>query len=400
MARHCASALVSLAHRVRILFLSTFLPGALSTGSEVATQGFVDGMRSLGHDVTVLGYRRAGSTPPMHRDDVAVAERHIETATAGAWPAAWMARALLTRRPYSVAKYVSRTYALAVDEELRRVDSDVVVLDHAQMGWLVPPGGWQVPFVYLAHNIEHRLHTELAAMGGLRRRAHAREAALIRAVEERLCREARAAWALTEGEASELAEMGARASFFDLPASAPPPCPGPPDRDVAILGGWTWKSNAAGLEWFLRDVRPRLAPDITVHVGGARSAEIAAGVPGVVAHGRVANALRFLQRAAVVAVPSTAGAGVQVKTLDAIASGRRVVSTPTGLRGLARTPPTVEAAGDAEEFAAALERAVKAGAGDEVARLGADWAEDRLARFRAQLADALDQVGAPSATRQ
>jgi polysaccharide biosynthesis protein PslH len=377
---------------VRILFLSTLLPGAMSTGSEVATQGFVDALRSLGHRVTLLGYRRAGSHPPMHSDDVDVGERHIETVTAGGRAAAWMARALATRRPYSVAKYVTRAYAKAVEDQLARLDPDLIVLDHAQMGWLVPRGGWPAPFVYLAHNVEHRLHSELAGTGGLGRRAHAREAGLIRGVEERLCREASAVWSLTAEEAEELGELGGEVRFFDLPASATPSPPGPPSRDVAILGGWTWKSNAAGLEWFLREVRPRLSERVEVHVAGAQSVEIAGGVPGVTAHGRVPDALEFLQTARVIAVPSIAGAGVQVKTLDAIASGRRVVATPTGMRGLSEAPPTVDVARDPGDFARALERGVTADADEEIARIGREWAAARSACFHEQLAEALEET--------
>ena len=382
---------------MRILFISTLLPGARIKGSEVATQGFVDALRSLGHQVSLLGYRRAGHVPPMHADDVDVAERHIETATARAWPVVWMAHAVLTRRPYSVAKYVSRRYASAVDERLVALEPELIVLDHAQMGWLLPARGWSVPFVYIAHNLEHRLHAELGALGGPRSLAHRREAARIRQMEERLCREARRTWALTEDEATELREMGADATAFDLPATAVPAPPGPPSRDVAILGGWTWRSNAAGLDWFLREVRPRLERGIDVHVGGAQSVEIAGSVPGVTAYGRVPDALEFLQAGRVVAVPAVAGAGVQVKTLDAIASGRRVVATATAVRGLSGLPPTVEVADDPADFAAALERAVASDADAEAARTAREWAEEREARFRRQLAEAVDQARGRSA---
>src|SRR4051812_44987269 len=149
--------------RVRILFLTTLMPGALSSGSEVASQGFVHGLRALGHEVTLIGYRRAGDSPPLHPDDVVVSDRHIETDRAGARAALWMARALATRQPYSVAKYVSRAYRRAVAEALLRGRPQLVVVDHAQMGWAAPPG---VPSVLLSHNVEHRLYEELAAEGG------------------------------------------------------------------------------------------------------------------------------------------------------------------------------------------------------------------------------------------
>ena len=376
------------AARVRVLFLSTLLPGALSSGSEVATQAFADGLRAIGHDVVLVAYRRSGSSPPTGADDVAVADRHIETDAAGVRPALWMARALVTRRPYSVAKYVSRAYARAVGDELRRVRPELVVVDHAQMAWAAPP----LPYVYLAHNVEHRLYAELAAAGGLRGRASRREATLIQRTEEALCRDARAVWALTAEDAESLARMGARSEHFDLPPAHEPASPGSPACDVAVLGTWTWRANAAGLEWFLREVRPLLPAGIPVEVGGAGSEEIAAGTVGVNARGRVADAMRFLQSAKVVAVPSVAGAGVQVKTLDAIAAGRRVVATPTALRGISGAPPSVVVAADAAGFAAALTDAIEAGSGPEIERDVKRWVADRRARFTDRLRTCVEAV--------
>jgi hypothetical protein len=384
---------------VRILFLTTLLPGARHTGSEVATQGFVDGLRELGHDVTLLAYRRAGASPPMHESDRAVADRHIETSEAGARAALWMARAVATRRPYSVAKYMSADYRRAVAGEMNGTAPGLVVVDHASMGWLVPPDGWPVPHVYVAHNVEHHVYEQLASANGPRRWANAREAPLIRRCEEALCRSARMVWALTSGEADTLAAMGAegRVRSFDLPgtAAAPEP-PGAASADVAVLGSWTWKSNAAGLEWFLSDVRPLLAAEMKVEVGGAASRELSAGTPGVTAHGRVPDAMTFLQRARVVAVPSVTGAGVQVKTLDAIATGRAVVASATAMRGIDDPPPTVRVAADAEAFAAALGDALAAPPSADEARAAQAWARDRRLRFHDQLRAALAEIGESS----
>ena len=164
---------------MRILFLSTLLPGLRRTGSEVATQGFVDALRGAGHEVALLGYRRVRHRPADGGGDVAAADRHIETLGAGLRPAFWMLRAIATRRPYSSrSTWAART--AGVGRCLRAPRPDLIVLDHAQMGWLMPAGGWDVPTVYLAHNIEHALHEELAAHGGPRALAHRREARRLR----------------------------------------------------------------------------------------------------------------------------------------------------------------------------------------------------------------------------
>src|SRR5687768_17297503 len=233
---------------MRILFLSTLLPGLRRTGSEVATQRFVDAMRGAGHEVVLLGYRRAGTRPPMGPDDIAPADRHIETLGAGVRPALWMLRAVLSGRPYSVAKYVGGAYRRAMDEARARLQPELIVLDHAQMAWLLPAGGWDEPMAYLAHNIEHALHDELSSHGGLRAWAHRREARHIREVERAILEQSSALWTLSGTDADALGRIApdVPARVFDIPPVTVPGSPGDAVHDVVTLGGWHWKPNAAG----------------------------------------------------------------------------------------------------------------------------------------------------------
>jgi polysaccharide biosynthesis protein PslH len=382
---------------MRILFLSTLLPGLRRTGSEVATQGFVDALRSGGHEVVLLGYRRVGTDPPRAESDVAAADRHIETLGAGARPALWMLRAVATRRPYSVAKYVGRAYRRAMDEAFARLEPELVVLDHAQMGWLVPCRGWNVPTAYLAHNVEHALHDELSSHGGPRAWAHRREAQRIQQVERAILERVNTLWTLSRTDAEGLATLapGRPARVFDVPPVAVPGAPGPAVHDVATLGGWHWKPNAAGLRWFVDEVAPHLeGHGLDVVVGGHSGEEIVGDRAGLKAIGSVPDALEFLQSARLVAVPSTAGAGVQVKTLDAIASGRRVVATSTAMRGIANPPGTVQTADDPAEFADAIVKGLEGDLGQQASEDARAWAAERTARFGADVNAAAEEARA------
>jgi hypothetical protein len=283
-----------------------------------------------------------------------------------------------------VAKYVSHRYGATVRRQLRRVRPDLTLIDHAQMAWAAPGG----PHVYLAHNVEHQLYAGLAQGHGWRARAGRREAATMRSVEARLCREARAVWTLTGDDARAFESMGTRALAFDVPVGAPP-SPGGAEFDVGLLGTWTWQANAAGVEWFLRDVQPRLPGGVSVEIAGAGSLEVAGEAPNVRARGRVPDAVGFLQSARVIAVPSVAGGGLQIKTLDAIASGRPVVATPVALRGIADPPPTVTIATDAALFADGVRRALSDTAPEEAAGAALRWTRERADRFREQLRSAL-----------
>jgi hypothetical protein len=373
-----------------VLFLTTILPGDRRTGSEVASAAFVEAMRAAGRRVVVLGYRRAGSDPPLHADDVAAADRPIETRGAGAHAVAWMADALARRIPYSVAKYRSRAYRDAVDRRLG--EAEAVVLDHAQTAWALPAGGFGRPWAYLAHNVEHELYRAAGARGGGPRAwANRREARRIEAVERSLATSATRAWALSQTDAAGLERLGAESPRrFDL-------APGEPKMegdarvhyDVGLLGTWTWEANAAGLRWFLDEVRGRLTESVRVAVAGAGAPALPDGVAGL---GVVPDAAGFLRSARVVAIPSVAGSGVQVKTLDAIAAGVPVVATGVALRGIPDPPPTVRIADDPAGFAAALADVLARPPDAAAAGAARTWASERRARFEADVADAVAEL--------
>lgn len=380
---------------MRILLLPMFLPGLKRTGAEVVTQGFIDALRLAGHDVAVLGYRRAGTDPPRHRDDRVVADRPIETSAAPLRALGWLARAAATRRPYTQAKYMSRRYRRAVAELVGRQRPDLVVVDSARMAWLVPDGGWACPHVVVAHNVEYRIYEGLARGAGLARGiVLRREARVLRRAEAAACAAAAEVWALKDEDVATLEGLGARrVRTFAVPGTGAGDDAGtaPPSRDVAVLGGWHWAANAAGLAWFAERVVPRLGErGLEVHVAGADADAVVSGRPGLVLHGRVPDALEFLRSGRVVAVPSVTGEGVQIKTLDAIASGRPLVATSVAMRGIADPPGTVRVADDPAEFADAVAAAAATASdgADEARR----WARRRLDAFRAAVAVAAEEV--------
>lgn len=368
--------------RAPVLVLTTVWPGGRRSGSELVTQAFVDALRAAGRRAVVLAYLRPGAGGPEHPDDRIAGVRPIETEQApAATKAAWMASAVLRRLPYSAAKYRSRGYrrhARALLDELRPA---VVVVDHAQAAWLLGDLAGAPGRVYLAHNVEHELYAEQAAeRGGLVGLVYRREARRVRRLEQRLTVWADRVWALS---AADAAALGPAARAFG-PPSLVGPAEGEPEVDVVLLGRWTWAANALGLEWFLDEVLPQLPEGTSVRVGGAGADRLRARHPRAAFVGEVPDAAAFLATGRVIAIPSRAGSGVQVKTLDAIATGRPVVATTVALRGLGDPPAGVRSADDPARFAALLGEA-REGAGPA-------WGQERRRAFDAAVAAAIAEV--------
>jgi hypothetical protein len=379
---------------MRVLFATTILPSGKRTGSEIATSAFIEALRDGGHHLSVLGYRRHGDTRPPGAGETSAGDRHIESSDAGARTGWWMLRALATRDAYSSAKYVSGSYRAALAEALRERPA-VVVVDHAQLHWCTPAvRDLGIPLVYLAHNVERDVYDEAAhgARGPLRL-VNRREARRIGRAEKALASQAAAVWTLSAADAEKLRHLagGGPVRSFALPPAVEPVSQ--PDRttDVGILGTWTWKPNAAGLSWYLERVQPLLPPGTRTAIAGA-GAGFAQSVAGVSYLGRVPDAAAFLGASRVVAVPSVAGGGLQIKTLDAIATTRPVVATSVAMRGIDDPPPSVTVCDAPEHFARALTSFLRDEAAGTAAA-AAEWVSERRKAFAAAVGEAAAAVG-------
>jgi glycosyltransferase involved in cell wall biosynthesis len=380
-----------------ILFLTTVLPAGRRSGGELASQAFVDALRAAGHRVLVLGYRRRGDQLPLAPDDRAVAERPIETKLSGPWPAAWALAALVGQLPYSAAKYRSRLYLRQLTTALDEAKPQLVIVDHAQMAWAIPQIAGRTPHIYLAHNVEHELYAVAARSTRHRvmRWANRREAVRIAMLERLSLRSAKEVWTLSDEDAARLQAMGAPPPprMFDVPAEVSEHAAlSTPQAHVRLLGTWTWGPNAVGLRWFLDRVVPWLPADTTVEIGGVGADGWRAPRPTVRFCGRVPDAQGFLRGARVLAVPSTAGTGVQIKTLDAVATGLPVVATSVALRGIDDPPSTVTLADDPRAFAAALARLAAQPRDEQALAAAIAWTTRRAERFRTAVAEAAARV--------
>jgi glycosyltransferase involved in cell wall biosynthesis len=146
-------------------------------------------------------------------------------------------------------------------------------------------------------------------------------------------------------------------SYFDgSPCAAPPSEVAAPRSDrprhIGILGTWTWESNRLGVEWFLREVLPHIDGEYEVVIAG--NGLQADQLPARVRYlGFVESAEQFYRSSDVIAIPSTAGGGVQEKTIEAIGYGVPVVATDVAVRGIQPCPSHVRVVSTPREFAAA-----------------------------------------------
>jgi glycosyltransferase involved in cell wall biosynthesis len=133
--------------------------------------------------------------------------------------------------------------------------------------------------------------------------------------------------------------------------------PAPLDGPVAgIIGTASWGPTSRAVQRLLADVWMQVrerAPGARLRVAGRGFAGLS-GVPeGVEVVGEVASAAEFLRSLSLLLYPLDAGTGMKVKTMEALAAGVPVVTTPAGAEGIAPSPGLIVASTSNELAAAA-----------------------------------------------
>jgi glycosyltransferase involved in cell wall biosynthesis len=123
----------------------------------------------------------------------------------------------------------------------------------------------------------------------------------------------------------------------------------PEPRRLLFIGSFAHLPNLLALEFFLKEVWPKLPEGFRLHViAGPRPeyfldfyrhrASVDLSQPRIELEGFVEDVRRAYERAELVLAPLTASAGTNIKVLEAMAMGRVVVSTPAGVNGLDLAP--------------------------------------------------------------
>ncbi|MCV3205539.1 glycosyltransferase family 4 protein [Mesorhizobium sp. YC-39] len=350
---------------MHLLFATSIVPdGALASGYEIANAAIIAALRRAGARVTVIGFTWPGKPASDPQNTIVLGAVDVRTESASSLQKiAWVARAMLSGLTFASVKLrvVSDSKVRAAIE--RAGPFDGYILNSVQFAGAFEELFDDRPSIFVAHNVEHRSAQEnAAAAGGLfQRLLFRREAKLLEAVEERLCRRARFVFTLAEEDRAALGVASDdRSAVLPLVTCSEAPKQRNQRRidcDAALIGTWTWQPNRIGLDWFLEKVVPHLKADFRISIAGNMPSGVTSKHPGVEFVGRVPDARAFVRSAAVIPLISTAGSGVQLKTIETFELGLPSVATSHSLRGIDHRPDNCVVTDDPIAFAAALEAA-------------------------------------------
>ncbi len=374
---------------MNILFLTTVLPGGKRMGSEVASQVIIDALFESGHKLSIVGFERKHEVYKAGPGEITAGPRDIETSQAGINKYLWLIKSFVTHTPYSITKYKSSTYTGIIKRLTSETQFDIVIIDHVQMSWILkilPP---DVPVVGVAHNVEHKMYASFAKAetSTFHSRMLTREGYLLANIEERFLQSLDHLWVFTANDAEYFRSIKSKAiSIITLPAnSVSNKSGGEKEFDIGLVGSWSWAANEEGLRWFFNDIYPCLPEDFSIQIAGSGAQWLENMYKNVTYLGFVDDVQEFLEKARVVAIPTLSGGGIQIKTLDAIASGSSIVATELALRGIDDAPETVNVANSAEEFVSQLVKIVRDSCNPAVSLAAKNWAIARKKRLVSEL---------------
>jgi hypothetical protein len=350
---------------MHLLFATSIVPdGALASGYEIANAAIIAALRRAGARVTVIGFIWPGKTSSDPENTIVLGTVDVRTESASAsQKLAWLAKAVLSGLTFASVKL-----RVVADSEIRAAIEragpfDGYVLNSVQFAGAFEKLFADKPSIFVAHNVEHGSAKENAAAASSRfqRFLFGREAKLLKTMEERLCSRACFVFTLAEEDRAALGVASDdRSVVLPLVTTAVAPTPVDPRRidcDAALIGTWTWQPNRIGLDWFLQKVVPHLRQSFRIRIAGNMPSGVTSTHPGVQFVGRVPDAQEFVRGGAVIPLISTAGSGVQLKTIETFELGLPSVATSRSLRGIDHRPDNCLVTDDPVAFARALESA-------------------------------------------
>jgi glycosyltransferase involved in cell wall biosynthesis len=350
-----------------ILILTNRIPYPLRDGGALAMDAMIRGYQQAGWQVYVLAmntsrhYVEASEWGRLYIDLAGFQTVDVDNEVS-AWGV--LRNFFFSSEPEHANRFRSGAFGDKLKAMLAQVKPDVVQLESPFLASYIPiiRKESQARLVYRSHNIEADIWSRLARESkGLKRFYLKNLSRRIAAYEEKLWKDVDLILPITSADANTIRERGIKTSLVvapfgmetatqdvDLPRGA---------FKVYHIGAMDWLPNKEGVEWFLKEAWPlahEWAPEVTFYFAGRAMPEsMAENLPeGAFCLGEVGDARAFISDKHILVVPLRSGSGIRVKTLEAMAAGKLVISTDIGMQGIDAQPDLhYLRANSAQEFA-------------------------------------------------
>ena len=333
---------------LRILVLLNRVPFPLNDGGAIGAYHFVKGYADAGCEVVCLAMNTSKHYVDMDqtRDAFKGVNRFITVPIDNRIKPTRALLNLLSGRSYVIERFDVQAYRDALIRLLKEKDFDIIHIDG------LPPCAYidtlrahsRAKLSMRAHNVEYKLW-ERAAMADpnpLKRWYIGIQSERLRAFEAHALGIVDLVLAISQEDDRFIHELQPRANTILVPAGMDiddsKPVIQPKELSFFHIGALDWLPNLQGLDWFLKEVWPRIHeafPEIKFHIAGKKmpSQFYNFASQNVVAYGEVPSSIDFINSYSVLLSPMISGSGVRIKIIEAMAMGKVVLATSVSAEG-------------------------------------------------------------------
>jgi GT2 family glycosyltransferase/glycosyltransferase involved in cell wall biosynthesis len=305
-----------------VLVASPYLPYPLAHGAAVRIYNL---MRRAARDFDLVLIACVEEPAPVPKEllDICVEVVTVQRHGTHALPS--------TTRPDTVEEFDLPPFHAALRQTISKWRPGIVQLEFTQMAVYAADCG-DAKTILVEHDITFDLYAQMLAQGEdwETRRQYDRWVSFEQAAWKKVGRVV----VMSEKDSAVAAGSLVIANGVDLERFQPSTEQSEPRR-LLFIGSFAHRPNVLAMEFFLRDVFPKLS-GVTLHVIAGRRHEAFWDLKhdGVEVEGFVSDVRPAYRRAAIVIAPLIASAGTNIKIMEAMAMGKAIVSTEAGIHGL------------------------------------------------------------------
>jgi glycosyltransferase involved in cell wall biosynthesis len=353
---------------MKILVLSNKFPYPSRDGGSIATMNMLESLRTGGNEVCCLSLNTRKHHFPAEEIPSGIRERirfeGVDCDT-GIRPVRLLLNFLFSTEPYIAIRFRVRAFQDRLREMLLQQEFDLVQLEGPYMGHYIETvrNHSKAAVSFRAHNLEHLIWDRKAAgeKSPLKKGYFRNMASRIRRFELNVISQCDCLVAISQHDLTLLRELGVSLPSIAIPTGLNletyPLTDLPVEKSLFFIGSLDWLPNQEGLLWFLDNIFTHILsrdPGIRFHIAGRNAPRWLVSRlsrKGIEYHGEVEDALRFMESYRVMVAPLMTGSGIRIKILEAMAMGRPVVTTSTGIEGIpAEDGKEVSLGDDADTF--------------------------------------------------
>jgi polysaccharide biosynthesis protein PslH len=354
--RNCAAFISWLyMYRKRILILTNRVPYPLNDGGNLAMHAMIQGYKQQGWEVYLLSMNTSRHKvedtvlSTIYTDLYAFETVDVDNSItiAGA-----VKNLLFSKEPEHAARFYKQAFADKLTAVLKQFQPDAVQVESVFLSSYLPliKQHSHAKTILRLHNIEWQIWQRLAMQTG-----NPIKRVYLQTLSQRMQRYEAQVWKqydlllpITEVDAAMVKQHADTAQALTIPFGI---AVNTIKQDNVAewagyhIGAMDWLPNQQAIDWFIGEVWPLIKqkqPDFTFHFAGRhmprRYFDVQAD--GITCAGEVADAAAFIADKKILLVPLLSGGGIRVKTLEAMAAGKLVISTTIGMQGISAVAGT------------------------------------------------------------